>query len=212
MKTFTVDTSDEAALTRLISQLRLSLHQAKVANGHQTRRQYEMAQLDARTAIINSDIPKIYENMKLDTSPVYYVYAHLDPTKQISPGRFGRGTFSCILGMTHQPFYIGKGTGGRFSSLRRNETHKKRTDFIKSLGLEPKVHIIKENLTEVEALMLESKLIDIYGLMANGGALSNLDEGVNKLERRAIYFQHLAVLSKFNTARSPKRPNRIDSA
>jgi len=42
---------------------------------------------------------------------------------------------------------------------------------------------------------LESKLIDMFGLIASGGKLVNLDEGVNSKERRLKYKDELREIS-----------------
>jgi hypothetical protein len=47
----------------------------------------------------------------------------------------------------------------------------------------------------MEALILESKLIDMFGLIASGGKLVNLDEGVNSKERRLKYKEALQEIS-----------------
>jgi hypothetical protein len=47
--------------------------------------------------------------------------------------------------------------------------------------------IIKDKLSEYEALELESKLVDIYGIKAEGGFLLNLDSCYKPLLRRRMY-------------------------
>jgi hypothetical protein len=59
------------------------------------------------------------------------------------------------------------------------------------------VKIIKENLTEMEALCLESKFIDIFGLMSKSGRLVNLDEGLKSKERQMLYRDSLIKLNSF---------------
>lgn len=59
------------------------------------------------------------------------------------------------------------------------------------------VRIFKDGLTELEALCLESKLIDIFGLIGKGDRLVNLDEGIKSQERQQIYAEHLVNINKF---------------
>ena len=93
------------------------------------------------------------------------------------------------LGLTCQPFYVGKGTGNRAFDINRNEGHKKVRQYLDKIGKEIQIVKIKENLTEGEALALESKLIDIFGLKAicSFSSLTNLDEGFHSKERRLLY-------------------------
>lgn len=95
------------------------------------------------------------------------------------------------------PFYIGKGKGTRSTDLNRNETHRKVRQKIQKFGKDIIVFKIAENLTEKEALILESKLIDIFGLMSFKGRLVNLDEGIAVKERRQKYQKSLDNLSEF---------------
>lgn len=67
----------------------------------------------------------------------YYVYTHSNPK-------------------TNKIFYVGKGKGGRaWDRKRENEWHK----YIAKIGGQYNVNIISENLTEGEALRIESELI-----------------------------------------------------
>jgi hypothetical protein len=134
--------------------------------------------------------------VSLDASPIYYVYAHCEPGK-IAIGKEGLTTWAATLGLTNIPFYIGKGTADRAFNLNRNETHRKVKQKLAAFGQEICVNIIKEGLTELEALCLESKLIDIFGVVGKGGRLVNLDEGVNSAVRQARYAVHLQEINKF---------------
>lgn len=78
----------------------------------------------------------------------YYVYAHIDP-------------------ITYKIRYIGKGSGKRafkFTNRSRNKLSHYRnwTNKLKKLELKPIVFKIVENLTEVEALNLEKKIITAF--------------------------------------------------
>jgi hypothetical protein len=146
--------------------------------------------------IWESDISHLYKDLLLDSSPIYYVYAHCEPNK-IAIKKNGITTWAATIGFENIPFYIGKGKGNRAFDLKRNETHRKIKEKFKIFEQDIKIKIIREGLTELEALCLESKLIDIFGIMGKGGRLVNLDEGVNPDERRKIYQKDLINLSKF---------------
>lgn len=109
-----------------------------------------------------------------DTDRKYYVYAHCDPESKfiLLPKEIG--------GTSRYPFYIGKGTKDRAYNLKRNEGHGVKLRSLITKGFENKdiVKIIKDNLTEVEALELESKLIYFFGTIFEKdkhGILVNLD-------------------------------------
>jgi len=146
--------------------------------------------------IYNTDISHLYSEIKLDEKPIYYVYAHCMSNK-IAAKKDGITTWAATIGFTHIPFYIGKGTGRRAFDLNRNETHKKVREKLKIFDKNIEVKIIKENLTEMEALCLESKFIDIFGLMGKSGRLVNLDEGLKSKERQMLYRDSLIKLNSF---------------
>lgn len=91
--------------------------------------------------------------------------------------------------INHVPFYIGKGTGDRLYQFDRNDSHRKIRSRIKDEGKEIVSIKLIENVSETEAFVLESKLIDILGLKATSkhGLLVNLDEGLLPNERRSLY-------------------------
>ena len=100
----------------------------------------------------------------------FYVYAYCDPRKP---------TTEFISGFL--PFYIGKGTKDRmFDHLqnrkRKNPIFANKINKIKSLGLEPIVLKVKDNLSESEAFQLEKDLIAQFGMYPSG-CLCNLTEG-----------------------------------
>lgn len=88
----------------------------------------------------------------------YYVYAH-----------YKKGT--------DEIFYVGKGKGNRAYDYHR------RSDFWKKIknkhGFD--VKLIKIELSEYDALLLESKLIKKYGKIKDGGLLCNLTDGFDGL-------------------------------
>jgi uncharacterized protein len=89
----------------------------------------------------------------------FYVYALKDPRS--NPAK---------------PFYIGKGTGARaWEHLLDVDTTKKGTRIREILndGQKPIVAKLVENLTENEALLVESELIAAFGTEAQGGLLAN---------------------------------------
>jgi hypothetical protein len=161
----------------------------------ETRSQKNLRIFNACNKIYETDISSLYENLHLDISPIYYVYAHSDPSAMISAGRYGRSTFAATIGLTKLPFYISKGVGDRAYDLNRNETHRKFRQTLHKFNKEIEVSIFKSELTEVDALMIESKLIDIFGIIATGGNLVNLDEGINNKERQMLYKDALSELN-----------------
>lgn len=150
---------------------------------------------DACQSIIDTDISKVYDSLVLNDDKIYYVYAHLDPSKSIAIGNNAKTTFAATFGMKYRPIYIGKGIGDRYLDLNRNETHRKIRQKLKSCDKDLIPFKIKEDLSEKEALCLESKFIDIFGVIGKTGTLVNLDEGVNPKERQKYYTNHLCELS-----------------
>lgn len=80
-----------------------------------------------------------------------------------------------------------------YGYVTNNEEEMKAFMWAKLQAVE--VSVIKSNLTEIDALMLESKLIDIFGIIATGGNLVNLDEGINNKERQMLYKDALCELN-----------------
>lgn len=196
MKTFTVDWDDYAALSILGNQVKCRL--GEINPNRVSRKEKTRKTIDLCKSIYDTDISEVYSQTALDVTPMYYVYAHLDTSKSIAIGRHGVTTFAATLGMDYFPFYIGKGTGNRWCDLNRNETHRKVRAKLTTLEKEPKAIKILDGLTEMEALMIESKLIDIFGLIPYGGLLVNLDEGINRDERRHLYRSEFDQLRQLN--------------
>ena len=182
---------DETSLDdmlRCLNVLKTKIGQKRKELSGISKNESSILKFNAGMEIIETDISGIFRGCELDEVRRYYVYAHCYPDKKIVLNK--RHWQSCILasvGGSHQPFYIGKGTGERCYDLNRNGTHKKIRQHIKKFGAEVEVTILRDNLTESEALELESKLIDIYGVQGKGGKLANLDEGIKCEERRALY-------------------------
>ena len=198
IKTFEVDYNSLEACRLAANQLKTRIGQLQ-SELIGSRNDREKVVYDACVSIYETDISSIYSSLKLDESKIYYVYAHCDPRSNICIGRAGKSTFSAShLSLTHKPIYIGKGVGNRAYDLNRNESHRKVRQTLHKFDQELSVKIIKENLSEKEAFMLESKLIDIFGLMNEGGTLVNLDEGTNNKDRKFLYRDHLKKLNKLN--------------
>ena len=151
---------------------------------------------NACLSIANADISVLYSDVQTDTNTDYYVYAHCDPFYRLKADQNGKIAFAASLGLNSIPFYIGKGTGKRAFDLNRNEMHRKKRQMIESSGKQIDVIIIKDGLSELNALMMESKLIDIFGLISFGGWLINLDEGTKNLERRKLYDNDFLTIHK----------------
>ncbi len=96
----------------------------------------------------------------------FYVYAHINPRKRavIKGGEFK-------LYMPGLPFYIGKGCGQRAWQLARNEGHGVELKQLRDQGVADSeiVHLIRQDLTEQEALEIESKLIFFFGTKFEAG-------------------------------------------
>lgn len=111
-----------------------------------------------------------------DETPKYYVYAHCSPSGK--PVRFIHE--KVVFRTSGLPFYIGKGTGDRAYDLSRNQGHGEILRGLKNSGVKSGeiVSILKDKLTEAEALELESKLIYFFGTKYEKnrrGLLVNLD-------------------------------------
>ena len=198
IKTITVDFDSLEECKSLMNQIRSQIGQLSLAkDGFISKNERVKKVFDACYKIYSTDISEIYKDQTLDENRIYYVYAHGDPGFKIAVKKEGKSTFAATLGLENMPFYIGKGTGNRAFELDRNDSHRKIRQRLKTFNQEISVKIINDNLTAKEALMYESKLIDIFGLKSFGGRLVNLDEGINSKERRKLYANELNELSSF---------------
>lgn len=189
-----VDYNNVDDLEKLRNKLNSQIYNLK--NNTNNFKNIKQEKFEACVKIMNTDISGLYSNIKLDDRPIYYVYAHCMPNK-IAVKKDGITTWAATIGFNHVPFYIGKGTGQRAYELKRNETHRKVKQKLQTFEQNIEIEIIKEGLTELEALCMESKLIDIFGIMGKSGRLVNLDEGVNSKERQNIYKDSLIKLNSF---------------
>lgn len=198
IKTYEIDFDSVDDCRKLVSIMKSRIGELNSKKeGFISRNQMVKNKFESCIKIMETDISDLYNDLVLDTEPKYYVYVHCDPNMKIALKKDGISTFGATLGMTHLPFYVGKGTGNRAYELDRNETHRKFRQKLKNFDKDIVVNILKTDLTEKEALILESKLIDIFGLITNGGRLVNLDEGVNPKERKNRYKEQLHELSLF---------------
>lgn len=96
----------------------------------------------------------------MPSATTYYVYALKDP----------RSTPA-------QAFYIGKGTGNRAHqhlwSEEAESPKDRRISEIRADGCEPLVDFLVDDLSESQALRIESELIAAYGVEVAGGLLTN---------------------------------------
>lgn len=97
-----------------------------------------------------------------DRRKIYYVYEHHDPS-------------GCV-------FYVGKGAGGRADSRDR---HIVWHEYVRRIGGEYSVHVVREGLTEDEALELEDELMHKHGFsLVNWGSPYNRTLDVEALDRQ----------------------------
>jgi len=107
----------------------------------------------------------------------YYVYAHVQPSGKAIRHQ---GIGGLPLDLPGLPFYIGKGTGDRAFDLNRNQGHGAILRELAAAGVGAKkiVHVLKDGMTEAEALALEAKLIYFFGTKyqrGRRGILVNLE-------------------------------------
>ena len=191
-----VDGKSETELVELFGWAKNMLGNIRSQNGEYSKNKRSADTFDACMKIYNTDVSHLYDSD--DDTKKYYVYAHCDPSKKIAIGKHGITSFAATLGLQFAPFYIGMGNGNRAFELDRNETHRKYRQKIQKTGKDAVSTIIVDNLTKTEALAIESKLIDIFGLIVNKGFLVNLDEGKSNKERVKMYTDELIKIGRFN--------------
>lgn len=102
---------------------------------------------------------------------VYYVYAYLDPREKYDSD------------LNYRPFYIGKGKNNRKNDhinepCGKNYLKYKYLSSMKKDNILPIIVLIKENMNENDAFILEKHLIKQYGRIDNdSGILCNLTDG-----------------------------------
>jgi len=127
----------------------------------------------------------------------FYVYVYLNP---LAPGYY-----TCDdMAFKFKPIYVGKGCGNRLF-YHLNEAKKdyevvnsEKVDLIRKIldsGKNPVVYKIKENLTNNEAMCIEKKLIDTFGITREDGILTNISKGgvVHKHQNETIDFIRLIL-------------------
>jgi len=205
IKNFSVDLDDLDSIVRAINQLKSAAGCLRpVSKNKDYKRKFEAA-----NAIWDCDISSIYESVRLSDERKFYVYAHCDSSKPIRAGAHPVSTFLASLGAEFNPFYIGKGAGDRALNMNRNGLHRKVKQRIQDSGHRVVPVIMRDGLTELEALMLESKLIDIIGVSGKSGRLSNHDEGIFVERRRSFYANELAILSNYHAHMPRMSDDRI---
>ena len=197
MRTLEYDPQNMESMLRAFNILKSDMGVlSKQLKGLPSRRDADAAFRVACSNILATDATKLYGFSSSSQPRGYYVYLHCDSRAPINIKAEGLQGFLANHGVTHMPFYVGKGKGDRLYDLSRNDSHGKFLATLKSFGKAPVIQKFAESLTEYEALALESKLIDLLGLLVKGGKLVNLDEGFRVAERRELYKKDLVVISK----------------
>ena len=109
----------------------------------------------------------------------FYVYVYLNPLEP--------GIFTCEdIAFKFKPIYVGKGCGNRIfhhlTEAKRPERtiNPEKAALIRKIlnsGNNPLIFKVKEGLTDNEALTLEQKLIDKFGLTREEGIPTNINKG-----------------------------------
>lgn len=201
-KIYEIDISNELDIKKHIQILNSYYGEVKKLNSNNLSKKDKIRLiLDSCSNIMNKDISSLYDNLQLDENKIYYVYCHMDPMKPIQIKSNANLIFGATLGITHFPFYVGKGSLNRWKETNRNDSYRKIKQLLDKNNKEIQCKIIFDKLTEKEALILESKLIDIFGLMSYGGFLTNLDEGYDAYNRKRLYYDDLKVVTGKNINR-----------
>jgi len=122
----------------------------------------------------------------------FYVHVYLNPLEP--------GSFACDdITFKHKPIYVGKGCGKRVSGHLEDakqpakKSNREKAELISKIinsGNNPLVFKVKEGLTNNEALTLERKLINKFGISLEGGILANISKGgvYHKRQNNAVEF------------------------
>lgn len=133
---------------------------------------------------------------------IYYVYVYLDP----------REIYDCEF--NYRPFYIGKGKNNRKTdhlneSWGKNYLKYKFLSSMKKENIEPIILLIKENMSEMNAFILEKELIKKYGRIDNGsGILCNLTDGGEGSSGRKCKESTKEMISNANKNKIPWNKNK----
>lgn len=193
IKTYTIDITSYTEVTDLIYKLQTIKKKIALENGYtaitfnnSSRNMADIFPLFEE--ILNTDLSEVYNTSS--GSSDFYTYVHCDPTKPLSvKHNIKHAVLASKFGLSHEPFYVGKGTGTRCFDLSRNDSHRKVRSVIRKLGNEVQVVKIADFISEAKSLELEAKIIDILGLksLCQYGLLVNLDEGAHVVQRRLKY-------------------------
>ena len=142
----------------------------------QARRHHFRDRMKYLPCLLTQDWSRLFPNTE-ESSKRYYVYAHIDPREK--PTQL---TALRII-LKGSPFYIGKGCGNRAFDLKRNQGHAKIIANIRAAGFPDFTisQIILNDLSEREALILEAKLIYMFGSIYDEtiqGCLLNLADHI----------------------------------
>lgn len=186
LKEFSIDWNSYEDVRKLGNRVRGRLNEISPKK-RLSRKEWCIDVLDGINHIMDSDISFLFED-DYDEERRYYVYAHCSyahPILNVKTSKNPFHIFAAQQGMTHLPFYIGKGTGDRAYNKKRNGYH----NVVKNRLIEDNfgVTIIKDKICERDAFILEAKLIDIFGTLANKGSLTNISEEANASKRRFVY-------------------------
>jgi len=127
----------------------------------------------------------------------HYVYALLDPRKPTTNSEF-----------SHEPFYIGKGSGDRYKDFStRTKWCKNIIGKLKSIDMKPISVIIEGDLTSEDAYDQEEKWIAQIGRKnINTGTLVNTDKGGGAITEHTEATKDL--IRKANTGRTFTKEHR----
>jgi len=121
----------------------------------------------------------------------FYVYAYLNP---FEPGRYLCEPYE----FDFRPFYVGKGQGDRINDHLREAdgilpvTNKRKVKSIREIiddGEFPYIVKVAEGLSNNEALAIEKRLIETFGIADRGGILSNIAGGAEGFAWRSTTIQ-----------------------